>query len=937
MADRRTTAKGPTAGGSAMDGPPTDGTAVGGQQPRPGDRTDYADELAEFMFGLLLDVIRLRQPEVEPILRGRQALPGDNRMLLMRALQAQGIWLQLLNIVEENVAMRTRRRLETEMGSDHVPGTFAHALADAAAAGVGAAEIQAMLDNASICPVLTAHPTEAKRVTVLEIHRRIYLRLLELETPRWTPRERTALTGALRNEIDLLWLTGELRLVKPSVEQEIAWGLYFFDEVLFERLPDMLDSLEWAIARHYPGERIRVPSLFRFGSWIGGDRDGNPMVTNDVTRQALLAYRRVCLRRYKGRLEQLVRMLSIAEHALPVPVPFRQALASALEASGDSEGIAARNPGELFRQFTACILARLEATIAAAERGEPAPAAGYAGPEALIADIEAMEMGFADAGAAALAHRLVRPLRRDVESFGFHTVSLDLRENSTVINRTLAALWRQIVQPDGTPPAPDSAAWRDWITAELARPLDQLPRFNDLPDEAARTLGLFQTIRAMRPALDRAAVGVFILSMTQSVADLLGVYLLMKYAGLFADAEGVESGTLLVVPLFETIGDLQQAPAIMADLLRVPAVRRTVRELGGVQEVMIGYSDSNKDGGFLCANWELGKAQKKLAEIGRKRGIPIAFFHGRGGSVSRGGAPTGRAIAAQPAGSVNGRLRLTEQGEVVSSKYANRGTAQYQMELLASSVLAHTLKSGREAALRPNEEFDEAMAALAGMSYAAYRRLAEHPELVAYYQAASPVDELVLLKIGSRPARRFGSGILSDLRAIPWVFAWSQNRHLVPGWYGVGTALDSLVEVRGDAGQQLLRRMFGESRLFRLILDEVEKTLFLTDMELGRRYAALVPDAAVRDEIFGMIEAEYRRTVAAVLRISGGGVLAERFPQFRRQLARRLPIINQVGLEQVKLIESFRNPQRDGAARRDDLVPLLLSINCVAAGLGWTG
>ncbi|MGH6962144.1 MAG: phosphoenolpyruvate carboxylase, partial [Dongiaceae bacterium] len=351
-----------------------------------------------------------------------------------------------------------------------------------------------------------------------------------------------------------------------------------------------------------------------FGSWIGGDRDGNPLVTNEVTRQALFANRRACLRRYKTRLEQLIRVLSIAEHTLPVPESFKQSLARALAASGDGEEIAARNPGEVFRQFTACILVRLGSTIAAAECGEPAPAAGYAGPEELIAELETMEMGLAEAGAAGLAHRLVRPLRRDVESFGFHTVSLDLRENSTVINRTLAALWRQITgQPEGTPPASGSSAWREWLTAELARPLDDLPNFSDLPAEAERTFGLFRTIREVRPALDRAATGVFILSMTQSVADLLGVYLLAKYAGLFADTEGIESSSLLVVPLFETIEDLQHAPAIMADLLRVPAVRRTVRELGGVQEVMIGYSDSNKDGGFLCANWELGKAQKELA------------------------------------------------------------------------------------------------------------------------------------------------------------------------------------------------------------------------------------------------------------------------------------------------------------------------------------
>jgi phosphoenolpyruvate carboxylase len=326
-----------------------------------------------------------------------------------------------------------------------------------------------------------------------------------------------------------------------------------------------------------------------------------------------------------------------------------------------------------------------------------------------------------------------------------------------------------------------------------------------------------------------------------------------------------------------------------------------------------------------------------LIRVGEEGGIPIAFFHGRGGSVSRGGVPTGRAIAAQPAGSVHGQMRITEQGEVVSLKYANRGTAQYHMELLAASIFEHTLKSEREPELQPNLEFNEALEALSGAAYAAYRRLVEHPGLIQYYQAASPVEELVLLNIGSRPARRFGAKSLSDLRAIPWVFAWTQNRHMVPGWYGVGSGLESFIKVRGKAGEQLLKQMFHKSRLFRLIIDEVEKTLPQMDLAIAREYAALVPETTIRDEIFTMIEEEYHRTVTMVLRVSGGQGLCERFPRHRRRLARRLPIIDQVGREQVKLIAQFRAQAPAGESKFDELVPLLLSINCIASGLGWTG
>jgi phosphoenolpyruvate carboxylase len=316
--------------------------------------------------------------------------------------------------------------------------------------------------------------------------------------------------------------------------------------------------------------------------------------------------------------------------------------------------------------------------------------------------------------------------------------------------------------------------------------------------------------------------------------------------------------------------------------------------------------------------------------------VPVAFFHGRGGSVSRGGAPTGRAIAAQPAGSVGGRLRITEQGEVVSFKYANRGTAAYQMELLAASVLEHTIKSEREEALVRVGEFEEALEALSGPARATYRRLVEHPALVTYFTAASPLEEIALLNIGSRPARRFGARSLADLRAIPWVFAWSQNRHLVPGWYGVGTGILNFLEVRGAAGEELLQRMFERSRLFRLILDEVEKTLCQTDLEIAREYAGLVPDEDARETILGLIGEEHERTVRAVLRISGGTTLAERFPLYRRRLARRLPTLNQVSRHQVELLRRFRAAE-SAEERERHLGALLLSINCLAAGLGATG
>src|SRR5439155_469352 len=589
---------------------------------------------------------------------------------------------------------------------------------------------------------------------------------------------------------------------------------------LFEVVPELVDKLGRALRQAYPTERWQVAPFFQFGSWIGGDRDGNPFVTNDVTRRALFENRIASLRRYRQRLADLLRALSVTERAAPIAPEFRQALARELAASGDAERIQERNRGEVYRQFVTCMLRKLDATLTSAERRETAPeTAAYRTADELIADLRTLEDGLVAARGERAADLLVRPVRREVEAFRFSTFRLDVRDNS--------------------------------------------PRVN---------------------------------------------------------------GALPIVPLFESIDDLRRAPEIVRDLMQVPLVRRTVRAQGGVFEVMIGYSDSNKDGGFLASNWELAKAQLRLTRLGRECGVPIAFFHGRGGSVSRGGAPTGRAIAAQPAGSIQGRLRLTEQGEVVSFKYANRGTAAYQTELLAASVLEHSLKSEREQALVPTTEFDEAMEALSGAAHAAYRRLVEHPRLVDYFQAASPVEEIALLNIGSRPARRTGVRTLADLRAIPWVFAWTQNRHCIPGWYGLGTGLATFLDVRGSRGEALLKRMFNDFRLFRLVLDEVEKTLAYVDLDLARAYAELVADPWLRQEIFSLVTDEYHRTVAVVRRLTGCTELAERFPQFRQRLASRLPTLNQVNRQQIELLRRYRATATEQPPE-DQLAALLLSIN----------
>jgi len=893
---------------------------------------------ADLLFRLLIEVVRRHQPEIEPILVGGADLAGYSPELMARALQAQGIWFQLLSIAEQNAAMRRRRDLERTRGRDALRGSFDHVLAEASRDGIPAEVIQKLLSGLRIRPVITAHPTESKRVTVLEKYRKVYLLLFELEIPRWTERERTELIDDLRDQIELVWMTGELHLEKPTVQHEVGRGLHFFEETLFEQAPEMLALIDGALEQYYPGRRFDLPSFFQFGSWIGGDRDGNPSVTTRVTGWTLKQNALAALRHYRSRILELARALSITERALPVPPGFRPELARALEGSGEAETIRTRNPGEAYRQFLSVVLRKLDANIARVEGHDVGgPGAAYENADELILDLRIIERALEEANSPSIAADLVRPVRRAVEIFRFSTVRLDIRENSTKTTAALQALWWATAgRSDDSPPEIGSREWRAWLYRALARPLTAPHLIPDLPPETSEVIAMFAQAAATRREFDRDAIGSFILSITRSVDDILGVYLLAKEGGAFLDAAGTEVCALPIVPLFETIADLRAAPAIMRELLSVPLIRRSTHWQGGVQEVMIGYSDSNKDGGFVASNWELSKAQSQLTKVGAELGVPIAFFHGRGGSVSRGGAPTGRAIAAQPAGSIRGRFRVTEQGEVVSFKYANKGTGLYQLELIAASVFEHALKSEREEALKPKREFDDIMEALAGASRAAYTGLVSHPGLVQYFQAASPIEEISLLNIGSRPTRRFGAKSLADLRAIPWVFAWAQNRHIITGWYGVGSALASLLQVRGQQGEALMPRLFNDSRLFRLIIDEVEKTLLLVDLDIARDYAGLVEDDGVREMIFSMIEQELELTRKMVLKVSGGQEIAERFPEYRRALATRLPAINAVSRMQVELLHRFRGAEQE--AERDAYKSaLLLSINTVAAGLGVTG
>lgn len=897
----------------------------------------YENKLVELLYKQLLGVLRTRQPDIEAFIEGHRDIREGTDSQILYILEAYGIWFQLLSIAEQNANVQQRRQIEKEYGRRRVPGTFAHTFSMAAQHDIPAEEIQKVLNRSFFCPVITAHPTEAKRVTVLEIHRRIYILLKQLELTRWTPRERDELIHELRNEIDLLWLTGEIRLEKPTVAQEVTWGLHFFTESLFDSAMKFYAELNRALRKVYPHVEFEVPPVFRFGSWIGGDRDGNPNVDTEVTAYALRENARASLKRYRQDLRELGSKLSIASHSLRVPEHFLNALEQKLEMLGETESFSKRNPGEVFRQYLSCMLRSVDATLKYIDEPGKSDIAYHSAAD-LAFDLRTLERGLNDARCEHLSRSNVVALRHMVDTFGFRTASLDLRENTTVTNSVLAEIWQALHQKTHFD-VPDfkSDTWKEWVVSELMQPLRVIPNTDFLSDQAQATLAMLEQVKHYQRKLDPKAFGVFVLSMTQTSTDVLGVYLLAKYVGLFTDVDGLEACRILVVPLLETIEALEEGPSILSELLEHGFVKRTIRRNGDSQEVMVGYSDSNKDGGFLTSNWIISQAQTLIKEAGEKHKIPVSFFHGRGGSVSRGGAPSGRAIAAQPAGTIDGRMRVTEQGEVVSYKYANHGFAEEQMEILAAGALAHTLMSGKGPAFRINAELDEVMQALSGTAYVTYRKFIELPGLVEFYQQASPVEELTLMKIGSRPARRFGAATLDDLRAIPWVFAWTQNRIMVPGWYGVGSSLEQLISIRGDLGKELLQELYNTHSLFRLILDSVEKTLLLVDMEVAEKFSELVVNSLYRETIFSDIKSEYERTTQMVLQVTRENHLCDRFPNFKRHFSRRLKSLNQIGIEQAELVKKFRNERHNAEDRQNVLVPLLLSINCVAAGIGSTG
>ncbi len=876
-------------------------------------------------------------------------------------IQAYSINFQLINLAEENFGMQDRRVIQRK--GEPVSGSIEECVRMFRKNKVSPDKIQSLLNRLSIAPVITAHPTEVKRRTVLEKHRKIYLAIFKKENPIWTDREKEIIRQEIIGEVQKLWQTGDIRLESPKVEEEVLNGIFYFNRTFFEVLPMLYDELLYQLGRYYPESEFSVPPLFLFGSWVGGDRDGNPFVTGEKTRWALMAHKELAISKYMEIISQLISILSMSRQLI---LPSKELLVSIKDDASamgvEGQKIAARNPHEPYRQKLSLMRKKLENTLKAGTGGHGFEAKfeetvtqgfslegvkpeglSYRSAEEFIDDLNIIKTSLYENKGERIAKLEILPLIRQAECFGFHLAKLDIRQHSEIHRMAAAELLLKagIVQ-SGYLALPEQDKVKV-LSAELVSVRPLVPDYVRLSHETKEVLDTFKVIKYAQDKISWDAIGSYIVSMTHNASDILTVQLLAKEAGLCGTSDDNEKmfNRLDIVPLFETIDDLRRAPAILKSLLSNHTYRRYLAKRDDIQEVMLGYSDSCKDGGILTSSWELYHAQKMITEAAAEYKIKLKLFHGRGGTVGRGGGPTHKAILAQPCGTVNGLIKITEQGEVISSKYANLGTALYNLNMLVAGAMEATL--GSEQSIMANSEqsnkeiiFEEAFKEISEISYRLYRELVDDPDFITYFYQATPIEELEHLKIGSRPTYRKGKGKVEDLRAIPWVFSWNQSRHIIPGWYPFGSSLKAFV--KNDASRErLLQEMYEEWPFFNNLVDNIQMVIAKSDMTIARLYSSLVKDKKIRDRIYGKINREFNLTVKMLLKITGQKKTLDNSPFLQRSINMRRPSIDPVNYIQVMLLRRLRHESAGGDEREKLIATLMMSINCVAAGLRNTG
>jgi phosphoenolpyruvate carboxylase len=842
----------------------------------------------------------------------------------LRIVRAFSYFSHLANIAEDQNNIR-RMRDGSKATETPRPGTLALTLRHAGAAGISAANLRKFLATALVSPVLTAHPTEVRRKSTIDREMEIAAVLDRRERLQLTPEEMAASDEQLRRAVLTLWQTNLLRRTRLTVLDEVANGLSFYDYTFLDEVPRLHCRLEDRLNEGEGTAEGELASFLKMGSWIGGDRDGNPFVTADVMRGTLKMQSGRVIRFYLDELHVLGSELSLAAHLADVSKDLR----TLAESSPDKSP---HRSGEPYRLAVSGIFARLTATAARLEVETTRPAVGEAAPYADVAefktDLDILYRSLVTNNSRVIARGRLRHLRRAVDCFGFHLASLDIRQNSAVHERTVAELI-DAAMPGMSYLALNEEARIALLTNELhdARPLTSA--FVKYSEETVGELAVFRAAAEAHARFGEDAIPQCIISMCKGISDMLEVAVLLKEVGL-VDPSG--RSAINIVPLFETIEDLQASGRIMDRILSMHDYRKLVDSRGSVQEVMLGYSDSNKDGGFVTSGWELYKAEIGLVEVFERHHVRLRLFHGRGGSVGRGGGPSYDAIIAQPNGAVNGQIRITEQGEIISSKYANSEVGLDNLEVLAAATLeASLLQPGRTA---PRAEYLKAMDQLSAYAFKAYRGLVYETEGFAdYFWASTVITEIATLNIGSRPASRKKTREIEDLRAIPWVFSWAQCRLMLPGWYGFGSAVEAWLKENPDAGMAFLKELYREWPFFRTLLSNMDMVLAKSSIAIASRYAELVPDVALRESIFERIRREWQCSIDMLLQITGQQRLLEGNSLLERSIRNRFPYIDPLNHVQVELLKEHRAQNTDEQVLRG----IQITINGISAGLRNSG
>jgi phosphoenolpyruvate carboxylase len=844
--------------------------------------------------------------------------------------QAIGISFELLNLVEENTAAQFRRKTETQFGFDSTRGSWGETLQLLKTSGIDEHQIAKLLPTVKVMPVLTAHPTEAKRLTVLDIHRELYVLLVKNENPLWSTSEKAAIKQEILSLLERWWRTGEIYLQKPTLPDERNNLLHYFVNVFPEalQLTDQRLKDAWSAIGFEPDLLAwpeQFPSLV-FGSWVGGDRDGHPFVTPEFTASTLKLHRQAALQMIRKKLFDLAGKLSFSSYMNAVPNDFLAIIESQAELLGDAGKKALeRNPNEPLRQFVNLMIIRLDNTLK--DNFSKGEAHYYKLPEVLSADLKELRKLLVELKAEKIARQLLFPIERIVNCFGFHLAKLDIRQNSNYHEKAIS----QILQTSGFKDF-DYGSWNEekklaFINEELQSNRPFLVEGTTSGPEAENVLAYFKEVKHYIDRYGTEGIGSVIVSMTRSLSDLLIVFLFLREAGL-------KDFSLPVVPLFETIDDLIAGPEILEAFLEHPAVKvQRENRTSFVQEVMLGYSDSNKDGGILTSRWSIYKAEQRLTEVGDRLGVKLCFFHGRGGTISRGGGKIHRFLESMPSGSLSGHIKMTVQGETIANQFANKLNASYNLEMFISGTARQALLPK---ALNQDKRLYDIMERLVDMARKKYRELIDHPNFIEFYSYATPIDVLEQSKIGSRPARRTGKRSLKDLRAIPWVFSWNQSRFNLTGWFGTGAALTTLEE-KYPEDFEYLKKASKEWPFLKYSLIQIETNLLNSNTAIMKDFAEMVPTPNTKSELMELILNDYNRCLKQIEKLMDGSVEERRISKLENNRLRKesLKILHEIQIQSLKRWRAHK--EKDPENSEELLLMLLLLVNALSGGLKSTG